>query len=109
MFNASGNADEAIDEKTLGTFFITGNPLHIITDFFDSLDFRELFDDLKERYGTDSLEETLENVREKVEQNKNARVDKGNEGFRLRLAKLAECPTTQVNNRIEIRKEVLER
>ncbi len=109
MFDTIENADEAIDEKTLGTFFITGNPLHIITDFFDSLDFRELFDDLKERYGTDSLEETLENVREKVEQNKIARVDKGNEEFRLRLAKLAECPTTQVNNRIEIRKEVLER
>ena len=108
MFNASGNADEAIDEKTLGTFFITGNPLHIITDFFDSLDFRELFDDLKERYGTDSLEETLENVREKVEQNKNARVDRGNEEFRLRLAKLAEGHVTQDTIRKE-RKEVLER
>ena len=108
MFNASGNADEAIDEKTLVTFFITGNPLHIITDFFDSLDFRELFDDLKERYGTDSLEETLENVREKVEQNKIARVDKGNEEFRLRLAKLAEGHVTQDTIRIK-RKEVLER
>ena len=108
MFNASGNADEAIDEKTLVTFFITGNPLHIITDFFDSLDFRELFDDLKERYGNDSLEETLENVREKVEQNKIARVDKGNEEFRLRLAKLAEGHVTQDTIRIK-RKEVLER
>ena len=108
MFDTIENADEAIDEKTLGTFFITGNPLHIITDFFDSLDFRELFDDLKERYGTDSLEETLENVREKVEQNKNARVDRGNEEFRLRLAKLAEGHVTQDTIRKE-RKEVLER
>ena len=109
MFYTIENADDAIDARLLSTIFISEDPLSIVTDFFDSLDFRELFDDLKERYGTDSLEETLENVREKVEQNKIARVDKGNEEFRLRLAKLAECPTTQVNNRIEIRKEVLER
>ena len=69
---------------------------------------KNLFDDLKERYGTYSLEETLENVREKVEQNKIARVDKGNEEFRLRLAKLAEGHVTQDTIRIE-RNEVLER
>ena len=108
MFYTIENADDAIDARLLSTIFISEDPLSIVTDFFDSLDFRELFDDLKERYGTDSLEETLENVREKVEQNKNARVDRGNEEFRLRLAKLAEGHVTQDTIRKE-RKEVLER
>jgi hypothetical protein len=109
MFDTTENADEAIDKKTLGTLFITENPLSLVTDFFDSIEIRELFNDLKERYGTDALEETLENVREKVGPNISVRVDKGNQEFRLRLAKLAEGPATQDINRIERKEEVLER
>ena len=109
MFNTIENADEVIDKKILGTLVITENPLCIITDFFDSLEFRELFNDLKERYGTDALEETLEKVREKVGQNISVRLDKGNQEFRLRLAKLAEGPVTQDSTRIERRNEVVER
>lgn len=109
MFDTTENADEAIDKKTIGTLIITENPLRIITDFFDSIEIRELFNDLKERYGTDALEETLEKVKEKEIQKTSVRVDKGNEEFRIRLAKLAEGPVKQDSIRIERRKEVLER
>ena len=109
MFNTIENADEAIDKKTLGTLFITENPLCIITDFFDSIEIRDLFNDLKERYGTDVLEETLENAKEKEAQKTSVKVDRGNQEFRLRLAKLAEGPVTQDSIRIERRNEGLER
>ena len=108
MFYTIENADDAIDARLLSTIFISEDPLRIVTDFFDSLEFRELFDELKERYGTEALEKTLEKAKEKEMQKTSVKLDRGNEEFRLRLAKLAEGNVTQDTIRIE-RKEVLER
>ena len=94
MFNAPENA---IVSKPISTFFVTERPLSVVTDYFESIENIRSFNELRQRYCPDVLEEALERVRAKeAEISVEIETDDFSERYRVTTDSQNQRPSRQI-------------